>query len=1080
MRLVALEVDSFGCVEEARLRLGPGLNVLYGPNDLGKSTLAHALRAVLLLRPTSRDHADFQPWHKDATPRVCLQLQADDGRWYRLEKTFGAGTRGSADLQWSQDGRDFVPEAQGRAVEARVRELLGWGLPEVGGRGGGRGLPSSFLATALLGKQAQPGSIFSESLEADGEDARERLTRALQAFAQDPLFKEILEHAQGEVDRAYTQQGKPSKSKDSPFRKVADRIQQLAAELRGLDERVHDSDDVRTRIGDLVAQRDEAATQRDEARAELARVQADFDRTIQRASAAERLAIADTALTQIRTKIEGLARLRDELHDHEADRPAAELAHAKASAALREADEAMRVAKAEHARVLEGGDAEQRLVRQSLLTRQARAQAERQQAHERVQALEDARRIVARHLEAQARTANIAADLRIAEGRQRDAEHARRDAEGKRRLAEGALAVSRLVEAEARRDDMRGALQRAAERRTQATRARDQAAAILAELDEAALPDPSALRALVELQAQRRVAAAGLGGGLSVTVALQSARAIRVTRDDTQPETTTEAAFTVDAERRLALALDGIGELVVTAGDPRARETAESLERRFAAEIVPMLQRTGATDLDDLAGRVEHAEARRREAQAVRSQAQALDRQAEDDDVRGAGLSDAEALVRERAAALGGLDRAAIAADPEVTGLDEAALRRRARDAEGAIAEATAVAARVGRELATLSAQHEQAESNAHAIASELEEARRRLGGGDPDQQLTAAHDALAAAEGKLEAIEEELVRFDEAGESRHAASLERLERAQRHLEDMSAVAERAAARLAALHQQIERCRGAIDVAETDVAALDEPAARTRADAARSALDALPAPSRTVTEAELVEARERLSAAESRLREVDGELGKSEGALAQVGGEVVREKREDTHRALEDARRQEHEVELDYEGWRLLVQTLREAETTEGRHLGDALVEPIRRRFADLTAGRYGELALGPDLDARGVRAAGDLRELSDFSEGLQEQLATLLRVTIAEQLGSMLVLDDHLTQTDPARIEWFQQLLRKAAERVQIVVLTCRPSDYLAADERPRGDSPVQDAHGGTLRAIDLARVVRRAASSL
>ncbi len=48
MRLLALEAEHFGCVRRASLRLGPGLNVLHGPNDLGKSTLAEAVRAALI------------------------------------------------------------------------------------------------------------------------------------------------------------------------------------------------------------------------------------------------------------------------------------------------------------------------------------------------------------------------------------------------------------------------------------------------------------------------------------------------------------------------------------------------------------------------------------------------------------------------------------------------------------------------------------------------------------------------------------------------------------------------------------------------------------------------------------------------------------------------------------------------------------------------------------------------------------------------------------------------------------------------------------------------------------------------
>ena len=53
-----------------------GLNVLYGPNDLGKSTLAEALRAALLLPSTSSEHKSFVPSGTDNVPKVVLTFEA--------------------------------------------------------------------------------------------------------------------------------------------------------------------------------------------------------------------------------------------------------------------------------------------------------------------------------------------------------------------------------------------------------------------------------------------------------------------------------------------------------------------------------------------------------------------------------------------------------------------------------------------------------------------------------------------------------------------------------------------------------------------------------------------------------------------------------------------------------------------------------------------------------------------------------------------------------------------------------------------------------------------------------------------
>ena len=49
MRLLRLRVMDFAAIVNADVEFGKGLNVLYGPNDLGKSTLAESIRSVLLL-----------------------------------------------------------------------------------------------------------------------------------------------------------------------------------------------------------------------------------------------------------------------------------------------------------------------------------------------------------------------------------------------------------------------------------------------------------------------------------------------------------------------------------------------------------------------------------------------------------------------------------------------------------------------------------------------------------------------------------------------------------------------------------------------------------------------------------------------------------------------------------------------------------------------------------------------------------------------------------------------------------------------------------------------------------------------
>jgi predicted ATP-dependent endonuclease of OLD family len=44
MRLHRLRIVSFAAIGNVDVEFGPGLNVLYGPNDLGKSTVVAAIR----------------------------------------------------------------------------------------------------------------------------------------------------------------------------------------------------------------------------------------------------------------------------------------------------------------------------------------------------------------------------------------------------------------------------------------------------------------------------------------------------------------------------------------------------------------------------------------------------------------------------------------------------------------------------------------------------------------------------------------------------------------------------------------------------------------------------------------------------------------------------------------------------------------------------------------------------------------------------------------------------------------------------------------------------------------------------
>jgi hypothetical protein len=195
-----------------------------------------------------------------------------------------------------------------------------------------------------------------------------------------------------------------------------------------------------------------------------------------------------------------------------------------------------------------------------------------------------------------------------------------------------------------------------------------------------------------------------------------------------------------------------------------------------------------------------------------------------------------------------------------------------------------------------------------------------------------------------------------------------------------------------------------------------------------------------------------------------------------VGGGVARERLRDAVEAYDLAERQEQEVEIDCEAWRLLLEQMKLADAEQASNLGQVLGPAVAARFEDLTTKRYEGVRVDAVLRTEGVLLRGEVRPTARISVGTREQLSTLYRLALAEYLQSTVVLDDQLVQSDQIRMDWFRALLAEKARTFQIVVLTCRPNDYLdSAALVRRGKATSSDSNNGCTRAVDLARAVRR-----
>jgi DNA repair exonuclease SbcCD ATPase subunit len=236
----------------------------------------------------------------------------------------------------------------------------------------------------------------------------------------------------------------------------------------------------------------------------------------------------------------------------------------------------------------------------------------------------------------------------------------------------------------------------------------------------------------------------------------------------------------------------------------------------------------------------------------------------------------------------------------------------------------------------------------------------------------------------------------------------------------------------------------------------------------------LPVPAMTATEADVAVAENVLEQARASLAAVDGEVHKAHGALEQVGGAVARERLQEVRDAYDAAERGERETEAEYEAWKLLLETMKEADAAQASNLGQVLAPAVAGRFEALTERRYQSVRLTSQLGTEGVVVQGALRPAERMSVGTREQLSTLYRLALAEYLGTTLVLDDQLVQSDDTRMDWFRELLVEKSSLFQVVVFTCRPGDYLAKGELVPAKGPASRTTG-TVHAVHLGRAIER-----
>lgn len=114
MRFLDLHINGFGKFHEASVSFDDGINIVYGKNEAGKSTIHTFIRGMLFGIERQRGRAarndiysKYEPWENSGTYEGQLRLEAD-GVIYRIERSF----------QKNKKEFTIINESTGREIEA--------------------------------------------------------------------------------------------------------------------------------------------------------------------------------------------------------------------------------------------------------------------------------------------------------------------------------------------------------------------------------------------------------------------------------------------------------------------------------------------------------------------------------------------------------------------------------------------------------------------------------------------------------------------------------------------------------------------------------------------------------------------------------------------------------------------------------------------------------------------------------------------------------------------------------------------------------------------------------------------------
>jgi DNA repair exonuclease SbcCD ATPase subunit len=321
MRLVSARVQSYRVHKDLSHSFSPGLNLVCGPNESGKSTLVEAIhRALFLGAKGNSEPVKLMESRHGGRPRVSLELDVG-GKRVAVTKQFGAGQNGTCTLH--VDGRTF----QDNEAEETLAGLLAVG-EAVSGKQANSLLPTRWahLWTWQGKSKEQPST----------RDQHQALVQRLQeigggAVMTSPLDQELLTRFRGLVAETFVKggaakAGSPLHHAEQELREQEIRLSACVARASALDQAMQDHETAVRATGDLTEERARiqaellAAQQAWEQATKLRAQHQDLEQRVQAAQAERtRLGADETLIHEREEEIRKLAAKVQPLRDGEAE-----------------------------------------------------------------------------------------------------------------------------------------------------------------------------------------------------------------------------------------------------------------------------------------------------------------------------------------------------------------------------------------------------------------------------------------------------------------------------------------------------------------------------------------------------------------------------------------------------------------------------------------------------------------------------------------------------------------------------------------------------------------------------------------